>query len=71
MCGEDEEGGGEGARHLEWGRDGMRFEGWGGRSQKPDWLLSFPLGCSQGSGMTIGQLWCELLSCERKWQREK
>lgn len=53
---------------LPWGRwvgaevgGGMgcrRFEGMEERT-KPDWLLSFPLGWIERSGVKTGQLWCE------------
>lgn len=46
---------------------------WGVGWKKPEgWLASFlPLRWVQGSGVTTGQLWYEVLSCERRWKRGK
>ena len=62
--GEDEEK--EGGVHVE-REEG--FEGMGWEKSGADWLLSSPLGWIEGSGGKAVQVWCEVLSCERKRQR--
>lgn len=36
------------------------------------WLASFlPFGVNRGIRRENSTVWCEVLSCERKWQREE